>query len=122
MAKILVAEDESAVLELVRFSLDAAGHQVVAVSNGRDALETARKESFDLILLDVMMPFMDGYHVAREISEDPDAPAIILLTSRDFDKDTSAVKGCGAAAFISKPFEVTELLDVVANFAGKIDR
>lgn len=112
MPKILVADDEEELLELVRFSLDANGFSVVTANNGQKALDAAKKEKFDLIILDVMMPILDGYHVAREVSEDPKAPPILLLTSRDFSQDQAAIKGSGASAFLSKPFEIPELVDV----------
>ncbi|MCG3205395.1 MAG: Alkaline phosphatase synthesis transcriptional regulatory protein PhoP [Elusimicrobia bacterium] len=113
MADILLADDEEELLELVRFSLDAAGYNVTAVKNGKLALEESQKKRFDLIVLDVMMPIMDGYHAAAEINQDPNSPPILLLTSRDFDQDQAAIKGSGASAFLSKPFEVSELLETV---------
>ncbi len=119
MAKVLIADDEAELLELIRFSLDAAGYLVTTASDGKKALDLAQKQSFDLIVLDVMMPHMDGYHVAQEVSQDPKAPPVLLLTSRDFGQDQAAIKGSGAAAFLSKPFELTELLDVVKNLIKK---
>ncbi len=113
MTQILVADDEEELLELIRFSLDAAGYSVTPVKNGKMALEYAQKKNFDLIVMDVMMPLMDGYHAAAEINLIPTAPPILLLTSRDFDQDQSAIKGSGATAFLSKPFEIPELLSVV---------
>lgn len=113
MAKVLIADDEEGLLELLRFSLDADGFEVVTASDGKKALNLAMQEKFDLVILDVMMPHMDGYHVASEITQDPAAPPVLLLTSRDFSQDQPAIKGSGAAAFLSKPFEITELLEVV---------
>ncbi len=68
-----------------------------------------------MIILDVMRPHVDVYHVASEISQDPKSPPVLLLTSRDFTADQTAIKGSGAAAFLSKPFEIPELIDVVTN-------
>jgi DNA-binding response OmpR family regulator len=117
--KILIADDEEGLLELIRFSLNSSGFHVTAAKNGKQALELAQKEKFDLIILDVMMPLMDGYHVASEIIQDPSSPPILLLTSRDFDQDQSAIKGSGATAFLSKPFEITELIETVNGLLGK---
>jgi CheY-like chemotaxis protein len=117
LADILVADDEEELLELIRFSLDAAGHKVTTAKNGRQALDLARQRFFDLIILDVMMPVMDGYHAASEITGDPQQPPLILLTSRDFDQDQTAIKGSGAAAFLSKPFEIPDLLQLVKKLA-----
>lgn len=113
MSNILVADDEEELLELIRFSLDAAGHKVTTAKNGKMALDLVRSQKFDLVILDVMMPIMDGYHAASEISQDPSLPPVILLTSRDYDQDQAAIKGSGASAFLSKPFDVPDLLDVV---------
>lgn len=119
MPKVLVADDEQELLELLRFSLDADGCEVVTASDGRKALELAKKTPFDLIILDVMMPHLDGYHVCREIADDPKAPPVLLLTSRDFSQDQAAIKGSGATAFLSKPFEITELLEVVRDLVSE---
>lgn len=118
MAKVLVADDEAELLELLRFSLDANGFQVVTASDGKKALDLSRKEKFDLIILDVMMPHMDGYHVCSEIVQDPKAPPVLLLTSRDFSQDQSAIKGSGATAFLSKPFEIGELIEVARDLSS----
>jgi len=115
LASILVADDEEELLELIRFTLDANGFTVVTANNGRKALNLAKSTAFDLIVLDVMMPEVDGYHVAQEISQDPKSPPILLLTSRDFSQDEGAIKGSGATAFLSKPFEVPELIEVATN-------
>lgn len=118
MTKILVADDEEGLLELIRFSLDSSGFQVTTAKNGKQALDLARKESFDLVILDVMMPLMDGYHAASEITQDPQSPPVLLLTSRDFDQDQAAIKGSGASAFLSKPFDVPELIKTVKELVS----
>ncbi len=118
MANVLIADDEAELLELLRFSLEAAGYQVTTATDGKKALTLAQSQPFDLIVLDVMMPHMDGYHVAQEVSQDPKSPPILLLTSRDFGQDQAAIKGSGATAFLSKPFEISELLDVVKALAA----
>jgi CheY-like chemotaxis protein len=118
MSKILVADDEEELLELIQMSLVGAGHDVTTAKNGKQATEIARRDKFDVIILDVMMPIMDGYHAAAEIVQDPKSPPVLLLTSRDFDQDSSAIKGSGATAFLSKPFEVPELLDTVKKLVA----
>jgi len=113
--KILVADDEDGLLELIRFSLDTSGFQVTTAKNGKQAVDLAQKDKYDLIILDVMMPIMDGYHAASEITQDPKSPPILLLTSRDFDQDQAAIKGSGVSAFLSKPFEISELIQTVRD-------
>jgi DNA-binding response OmpR family regulator len=119
MPKVLIADDEPELLELLRFSLDADGFEVVTASDGKKALDLSRREKFDVIILDVMMPHMDGYHVAAAITEQLGAPPVLLLTSRDFSQDQAAIKGSGANAFLSKPFEITELLQVVRDLISE---
>ena len=119
MAKILIADDEAELLEMLKFTLESAGHHVIAVPDGRQAMNLAKAQPFNLIILDVMMPHMDGYHAAREIADDPTAPPILLLTSRDYTQDQTAVKGSGASAFLSKPFELKELIDVVRSLTSR---
>lgn len=110
-----MADDEEELLELIRFSLESSGFHVTVAKNGKQALEESRRVHFDLIILDVMMPIMDGYHAASEISQDPKSPPILLLTSRDFDQDQAAIKGSGASAFLSKPFEIPELIQTAKD-------
>lgn len=118
MATVLVADDEEELLELIKLSLEGAGHDVTTAKNGQQAVNTYRTKKFDIVILDVMMPIMDGYHAAREIVQDPKAPPVLILTSRDFDQDQAAIKGSGATAFLSKPFEVPELLSTVQSLVA----
>jgi DNA-binding response OmpR family regulator len=114
MAHILVADDEDGLLTMIRFALEGAGHKVDEAKNGRVAVELSKRNRYDAVVMDVMMPFMDGYHACAEITQAGDAPPpVLLLTSRDYDQDKVAVKASGATAFLSKPFEVSELLRVV---------
>ena len=115
MHKVLVADDEQELLELLKFSLESNGYEVKTAIDGKRALELVKSDKFALIILDVMMPRMDGYHVAGEITQDPLSPPILLLTSRDYTQDQPAIRGSGAAAFLQKPFEITELLTVVRD-------
>ena len=115
MANILIADDEDGVLEVIQITLETDGHHVTAVKNGRAAVEAAKRERFDAVVMDVMMPFLDGYHACAEITGLDDAPPVLLLTSRDYEGDSTAVRGSGATAFLSKPFEVAELSKAVKD-------
>ncbi len=101
--KILIADDEQHILDTVRAYLENAGLQVVVARDGREALFTYRHEQPDLVILDVMMPEMDGWDAARLIRKESDVP-IIFLTARvdDFDKITGLE--IGADEYITKPF------------------
>ncbi|MBN1287620.1 MAG: response regulator transcription factor [Anaerolineae bacterium] len=101
--KILVADDEQHLLNTVRAYLENAGFQVTTVKNGRDALFAARHEQPDLVLLDVMMPEMDGWQVARLLRKESDVP-ILFLTARIDETDQITGLEIGADEYVTKPF------------------
>ncbi|OVE76142.1 hypothetical protein BVX98_06540 [bacterium F11] len=110
MAKILVVDDEKDVVELLKFLLEKDGYVVTTASNGREALDMVQKESPDLILLDVMMPEMDGYTVQTQLLENPqtkDIP-VIILTAKGQLKDVFAMSA-NVQAYIEKPFDPKSL-------------
>lgn len=107
-ARILIAEDEAPLRNLVRMSLEAIGHQVTAVGDGEEALNVFSPKEFDLVILDVMMPRVDGFTVCRDIRKQGDTP-IIMLTALGSTDDM--VKGfeLGADDYIAKPFTFKEV-------------
>jgi DNA-binding response OmpR family regulator len=111
MARILVAEDDIDIRELVAFKLKAAGHEVIAVADGAIALETCLSERPDLCVLDVMMPGMSGLDVCRAIRGDDtlSGTRIILLTARSQESDIEQGFACGADDYVVKPFSPREL-------------
>lgn len=110
MANILVADDDDLLAELVRFKLEAAGHQVTNLANGGAALEAARGGGFDLVVLDAMMPILSGAEVLRSLSaEQPELP-ILMLTSRKTQADVVAALNAGARDYLTKPFIPDELV------------
>jgi two-component system response regulator ResD len=106
---ILVADDEHNIQELVRLYLANDGFQVETANNGREALEKARRLSPGHILLDLMMPEMDGWEVCRELRRENDVP-IIILTARDDEVDKVVGLELGADDYITKPFNPRELV------------
>src|SRR5687767_13926751 len=115
MARVLVADDEEHILSVMTDVLEGAGHEVVGVRDGQAAVESLITGDFDVALIDVMMPKVDGYHVAQQIHGLPNPPKVIIVTSRDFDGDRRALTAAGASAFLPKPFSNRELIDVVNN-------
>jgi DNA-binding response OmpR family regulator len=111
MAKILVADDEQFLREMVAFKLGNAGHEVVVAVDGAEALRLASTRSPDLILLDVMMPGLDGFEVLRRIKGDAALSRIpvIMLTAKGQERDVVAGLGTGAADYVVKPFSLKEL-------------
>ncbi|MGI8588867.1 MAG: response regulator transcription factor [Chloroflexia bacterium] len=107
-ARILIAEDDPRMLKLVRRTLELEGYTAVTASDGRQALELSRGEDFDLVLLDVMMPAMDGFTVARKIRERSQVP-ILMLTARAAETDIVHGLDSGADDYLLKPFGADEL-------------
>lgn len=104
--KILIIEDEKDILELIAFNLECSGYTVYKASNGEDGLPIAQKEIPNLILLDLMMPGMDGFDVCRTLKEEKctrNIP-IIMLTARGEDTDIVSGLELGAEDYITKPF------------------
>ena len=108
-AKILVVDDESNICELLRLYLEKAGFSVVIAGDGRQALDLFAKESPDLVLLDVMMPYLDGWQVCREIRKTSQTP-IIMLTAKGEVFDRILGLDIGADDYIVKPFETKEVI------------
>lgn len=109
--RILIADDDPDIIDLLESYFKRAGFIVTAKINGKDALQAAEAERFDLVLLDVMMPYIDGYHVASEISSrlGNDAPKIIIMTSRDVASEKGIALLSGAQDVVQKPFTLDEL-------------
>jgi len=119
--KILIVDDEVDLVETVRFSLETEGYQVLVSYNGEDALNQARKESPDLILLDLMLPKLDGYKVCRLLKFDDRYKhiPILMLTAKTQEKDMALGMETGANEYITKPFEMDDLLKKVKTYLSK---
>lgn len=113
--RILLVEDEKDMAYAVMLQLESEGYEVIAASDGKDGLDKARTKKPDLIILDLMLPKIDGYKVCRMLKFDSkykDIP-IILFTARAQDSDKKIGKDVGADAYITKPFEPKALLDKI---------
>ncbi|MEW6374545.1 MAG: response regulator [Thermodesulfobacteriota bacterium] len=119
--KILIVDDEVDLVETVRFPLEMEGHHVLVSYNGEDALNQARKENPDLIILDLMLPKLDGYKVCRLLKFDERYKhiPILMLTAKTQEKDKLLGKETGADEYITKPFDMDELLKKVKAYLGK---
>jgi DNA-binding response OmpR family regulator len=117
--RILIVEDEKPLREGLTDLLTAAGHVAEAAADGPTGLELASREAFDLLILDLMLPGMDGLEVCRRIrSIRPDLP-ILMLTARGAEEDKVAGFSAGADDYVAKPFGVRELLARVEAFARR---
>ena len=113
--KILITEDSPTVLEILKSVLAEEGYEVIAAVDGKEALDLVKAEKPDLIILDVMLPKIDGYKVCRMLKFDDkykDIP-IIMLTARAKETDEKLGKEVGADAYIKKPFEPEMIIDKV---------
>jgi len=108
-AKILVADDEQNIVQLLRMYLRNEGYDVVAAADGRQALERFNHESPDLVLLDLMMPELNGFDVCTEIRKRSDVP-VIMLTARSDDIDKIVGLEMGADDYVTKPFNPREVV------------
>ncbi len=108
-AHILVVEDEEKLARFVELELVHEGYQVTKASNGRDALRIASENKFDLILLDIILPELNGLEVLRRLEREHPTP-VILLTARDSVMDKVAGLDAGAVDYVTKPFAIEELL------------
>ena len=109
MAKILVVDDEASIVTMLAYNLKKEGYDVVTAEDGEVALEKFESEKPDLLLLDIMMPKMDGYEVCRKIREKSNVP-IIMLTARADEVDKVVGLEMGADDYVTKPFGNRELI------------
>lgn len=119
MAKtILVVDDEPRNLKLLRDILQTAGYKTIEATDGKQGIELAKARKPDLILMDILMPKVDGYTACREIKMEKTTQAIpvVMLTSLDYQLNEELSKEVGAAGYITKPIDLKKLLDVIHRF------
>jgi CheY-like chemotaxis protein len=114
-ASVLVVDDEPQVVWMLQFSLEAEGFQTFAARDGRTALDELRQHRPQLMLLDIMMPVMDGWSVLQEIRDLPEGerPRVVVVSARASLRDRAKAAELGAEAFVAKPFNVDDLLGVL---------
>lgn len=107
--RILVVDDEPSILTLVKFNLEKSGFHITTASDGRKAVEVCTQESFDLIVLDIMLPELDGIEVLKELRKNQIDTPVILLTAKDEELDKIIGLELGADDYMTKPFSPREL-------------
>lgn len=115
MAKILVIDDSKTIREVTKETLEEAGHSVIMAEDGNLGLEMARKENPDLIILDVMLPKLDGYQICRMLKFDEKYKhiPIIMFTSRSAEEDKKIGQDVKADDYVTKDFDQKQLVDIV---------
>ena len=108
--KILIVDDEKAIVDILEFNLKKEGYETLKAYDGREALRIGREENPDLILLDIMLPYMDGFEVCKTLREGGNNVPIIMLTAREEETDKVFGLESGADDYITKPFSMRELL------------
>lgn len=107
--KILIVEDEKPISDIIAFNLKREGWDTVQAFDGKESLEKALSESFDIILLDIMLPEMDGFEVLSKIREKSEVP-VIMVTAREEERDKIFGLERGADDYVTKPFSIAELM------------
>ena len=122
-ARILIADDYDDNRELLSLTLEAAGYSVCETRDGRECLAAARAETFDLALIDLSMPHLDGWSVLRELRADERTRALpcVAVTAFAAEQDRAKAGAAGFDAYISKPYRARELLDLVARLLDEPD-
>ena len=121
--KILAVDDERHIVRLVQVNLERAGYEVVTANDGKEALEKVAQENPDLVVLDVMMPYMDGFEVLQNLRRNPttrDIP-VIMLTAKAQDADVFKGWQSGVDCYLTKPFNPMELLSFVKRIFDSLD-
>lgn len=113
-AKILIVDDEPAIINMLAYNLKRANYEVLIARDGEEALSQARREQPDLLILDLMLPRLDGLEVCRALRRERDLP-IIMLTARDDEVDRVVGLELGADDYVVKPFSVRELMARIKN-------
>ena len=121
MSRILIIEDEEAIADLEKDYLELSGFEVKICNTGDEGLQTALREEFDLIVLDLMLPGLDGFEVCKKIREEKNIP-IIMVSAKKEDIDKIRGLGMGADDYMTKPFSPSELVARVKAHLARYDR
>lgn len=115
MAKILIVDDEPDILLMLRMGLEDEGHEIVMAADGAMALERIAEHRPDLVLLDVMMPVLDGWGVLERQREVGDATTVIMLSAKSEESDIAKAMTLGAKDYVVKPFDLDKLVALVGR-------
>ncbi|HYH27864.1 MAG TPA: response regulator [Actinomycetota bacterium] len=111
--RVLVVDDDPTIRDVLQTMLDFEGCEVVVASDGNTAIDTARRLQPDVVLLDVMMPGMNGVEVCRLLKAESDPPKVVMVTAKSSILDQAAGRGAGADAYLTKPFSPLQVLTLL---------
>ena len=120
MKNILIVDDETDIIEILQFVLEAEGYECITATDGEEGLKLAKEASPDLIILDVMMPKINGYKISRLLKYDSKYKniPILMITARSQEEDRVIGEETGADEYITKPFKVDYVVEKVKNYIG----
>jgi DNA-binding response OmpR family regulator len=122
MARILVVDDEPDILLLHRLNLEGAGHEVLLAADGMKALERITADRPDCVVLDVMMPVLDGWGVLEALQAQGDPPPVLVVSAKSAAADIEHALSMGAKGYLAKPFNAHTLLDEVEKLIDSVNR
>lgn len=117
--KVLIVDDEPDILLMMRVNLDSEGFDTVLAADGETALERVRDEAPELVLLDVMMPVLDGWGVLENLASLDDAPRVIVVSAKAAPADLARAYRLGAADYVTKPFSIDGLIGVMRQVLAR---
>jgi two-component system alkaline phosphatase synthesis response regulator PhoP len=118
VTRVLIVDDEPDILLMLRVNLEADGYETALAADGETALRRIEEERFDLVLLDVMMPVMDGWGVLQGLADDPQAPRVIVVSAKSADRDIARALHGGAADYVTKPFSPVDLSALIQRIVS----
>lgn len=118
MPKVLIVDDEPDVLLMFRIGLEAAGFETGLAAEGQEALRRLRSDHFDIVLLDVMMPVLDGWAVLESLREDPEAPPVLVISARHGLQYQERALELGAVGYMTKPVDLEALAARITTILG----
>jgi DNA-binding response OmpR family regulator len=113
VARVLIVDDEPDILLMLRMNLEAEGHESVLAADGQMALERIGETAVDIVLLDVMMPVMDGWSVLERLRDVEDGPPVVVVSAKSAPRDAVRALELGAVEYVTKPFDLGELMRLV---------
>ncbi|MEE9316426.1 MAG: response regulator [bacterium] len=121
--QLLLVEDDLYSSETLKFALEAKGHEVIMVTNGRDALNLVREKPPQLVILDIMIPKMDGYHLCRLLKFDARFKhiPIIIVSAKIQDADKQLGLACGGNEYVTKPYDINNLINLVERYISSLN-
>jgi two-component system alkaline phosphatase synthesis response regulator PhoP len=117
--RVLVVEDEPDLLLVLRVNLEGAGFETSLAADGVTALRRIDQEGFDVVVLDLMLPVVDGWTVLHELAERPGRPSVVVCSAKHDPRDMVRAEELGAAAYLTKPFDPEDVVDAVRELTTR---